>query len=498
MKHIYLIGTLSLFSLPLVAQNALQRSGKGLEYHVEAQVSAADGKNPFWLTANRYGLSSVDGSNGYFRAGISRDVRRDSLKKWRIGYGLDAAVSYNFTSTAILHQLYADFDYKLVRLTVGAKEQPMAFKNPDLSTGGQTFGINSRPVPEVRIGLPEYWNITGKGNWAAIRGHVSYGMMTDGRFQEDYVTKPNANYARHTLLCTKAGYLRLGNKEKFPLTFEGGLEMACQFGATAYKRGNEEHPVKMPHNLKAFIEAFFGGGGDPGEGVYANSTGNSLGSWLVRLNYHGKDWRVSAYMDHFFEDHSQMFFEYGWRDGMYGLEVAFPKNRVVSGLVYEYSKTTYGSGAVYKDHTSNLPDQISGTDWYYNHYNFAGWSHWGMGVGNPLFVSPLYFDNGSLEFPECRFQAHHLGINGDPRPDLHYRLLYTHERSIASYGSTRPIEGLTTHSVLAEAHYAPARLGRLDTRGWSAKLGVALDRGDLVGNNLGFSLTITKRGLLTK
>ena len=101
-----------------------QRAAKGIQYRATAQVNAADGMAPLWLTSNRYGLSSVDGSNGYLRVALERSVMRDSLSKWRLGYGADVAVAYNFTSTAVVQQLYADFDYKLVRLKIGAKEQP--------------------------------------------------------------------------------------------------------------------------------------------------------------------------------------------------------------------------------------------------------------------------------------------------------------------------------------------------------------------------------------
>lgn len=481
--------------------NMWQRAAKGIQYRATAQVNAADGMAPLWLTSNRYGLSSVDGSNGYLRVALERSVMRDSLSKWRLGYGADVAVAYNFTSTAVVQQLYADFDYKLVRLTIGAKEQPMEFKNQELSSGSQTLGINARPIPQVRIGLPEYWNISGRGNWAAIKGHIGYGMMTDGRFQRDYLTSPGAQYARKVLFHSKAGYLRLGNEEKFPITFEGGLEMACQFAGTIHYKpnadGTQRAPEKMPHGFRDFIDATLGIGGDPSDGIYANATGNTVGSWLFRLNYKGKNWRVSAYLDHYFEDHSQMFWEYGWRDGLYGIDITLPRNRFVSSVVYEYLKTTYQSGALYHDHTPGLADQISGSDSYYNHGIYGGWRHWGMAIGNPLYVSPLYKNNGTLNFIGTRFKAHHLGLSGDPLPSLHYRLLYSHERNLGNYGSTS-LAALTNHSMLAEVHFSPERLGRLNTRGWTAGLAIALDRGDLVGNNFGAQLTLGYSGLFGK
>lgn len=480
--------------------NALNRAVHGVKYNAEIQGSLSKSNTPLWLSANCYGLSSIKQNNGYVRASIIRDATVDSIHQWRIGYGADIVAPINYTSKFVVQQLYADFDYRLVRLTLGAKQQPMALKNQELSSGGQTLGINARPVPAIRFEIPEYWNISGRGHWAAIRGHISYGMMTDGSFQQNYVGNGTAHYAKNVLLHTKAGYLRLGKESKFPLVFEGGLEWATQFGGTAYNSqtwdGTSAAPIKMSHTFKDFINATFGGGGDSTDGDgYANSTGNTLGSWLARLTWHGKDWSLSAYYDHFFEDHSQMFLQYGWFDGLVGIEAKLPHNRFVDNIVYEYVKTTYQSGSVYHDHTEAIPDQISGVDNYYNHNIYAGWQHWGQAMGNPLFTSPLYNHNADLTFTSNRFKAHHLGLSGTPTTSLHYRLLYTHQRSLGTY-AVPYTKARTNHSFLAEVTYAPQHIGKLNTQGWSIKAAYAFDNGTLMGKNRGGQLTITKTGLL--
>ncbi len=482
------------------AQTALTRAGKGIEYKAEAQVTASDGQTPLWLGANRQGLSSVKGDNGYLRAGIFRSATHDTLHNWRIGYGADIAVPYNFTSSFVIQQLYADFDYKKLRLSAGSKERPMQLKNNELSSGSQTFGINARPVPQIRVELPEYLSITGRSNWAAIKGHFGYGMLTDGGWQESYVV-PGHHYAKKALYHTKAGYLRIGNEEKFPLVFEGGLEMACLFGGTVYnligREGVLDEKLEMGHGPKDFIDAIFGTGSDATDGEYANSAGNTLGSWLFSLSYKGKDWKLRAYYDHFFEDHSMMFFQYGWQDGLLGVEFTAPRNPAVTSLVYEYINTSYQSGPVYHDHTTAIPDQVSGSDNYYNHNLYAGWQHWGQAIGNPLFVSPLYNRNGRLDFTGNRFKAHHFGLSGDPATGLHYRLLYSYMRNWGTYSS--PFEDVRYNSsFLAEAHYSPSHIGRLDTRGWQFGAAFALDRSKQYGNNTGFRLTVRKTGVLTK
>ena len=124
-----------------------------------------------------------------------------------------------------------------------------------------------------------------------------------------------------------------------------------------------------------------GGSSDTPLGEQTNIYGNHLGSWNFSLTWYApKDWTIRPYYEHYFEDHSQMFGEYGWKDCLAGGEITFPKNPVVSSFVYEYISTKDQSDSVYWDHTSEIPEQVSGTDNYYNHGIYTGWQHWGMGI----------------------------------------------------------------------------------------------------------------------
>lgn len=492
------LGLLFLFGGTIVqAQNIFTEAGKNIEFKVEGEVTTSDGQSPLWLNANKYGLSSVKGDYGYLRAGISRPLSAaDSTRNWRLGYGLDIAAPYNFTSSFVLQQLYADIQYKKVRLSIGSKERPANLKNAELSSGSQTLGINARPIPEMRFEIPEYISITGKSDWAAIKGHFGYGFMTDGGWQSDYVT-PGTRYAKNALYHSKAGFLRIGNEEKFPLVFEGGLEMASQFGGTIYNIDELGYSkLEMGHGIKDFWNACFGGGSDATDGVYGNATGNTVGSWLFSLSYKWKDWKIRAYYDHFFEDHSMMFFEYGWLDGLVGVELTLPKNPIASSLVYEYINTTYQAGPIYHDHTEAIPDQISAVDDYYNHILYQGWQHWGQAIGNPLFTSPLYDNNGQLRFTGNRFKAHHFGISGDPVEGLHYRILYSYTSNWGTYNIPYP-DVRYNNSLLCELNYQLDYLKGLNAKGWSVGAAFALDRGKQIGDNTGFQFTIRKTGLLT-
>lgn len=499
-KFLLLCGIMALSAGSLWAQNALQRSFKDIDdtYMLQYTTTGRNDKTPLWLQANKHGVSSTDDNNRYARLSLSHRAEADSAHKWRIGYGIDLVLASHFTSKFFVQQLYADFDYRWLRLSVGAKQRPMELKNNELSTGSQTFGINAHPIPQVRLEVPKYVRPFRGADWLALKGHFGYGLLTDGGWQQDYVDKrlPQGlapgdyapHYAKSVRYHSKAAYVKLGNAKRFPLTFEGGLEWATFFGGKIFNAddvfGNN---FTKKAGLKDMVKAIYSGGSDENDSDYANAGGNTLGSWLARLNYEGSGWSASVYMDHFFEDHSQVFFEYGWRDALLGVEVNLPKNPIVGTVVYEYMNTRNQTGPVYHDHTAAVPDQVSGIDNYYNHTLYAGWQHWGQALGNPLFISPLYADNGSLAFIGNRFRAHHLGLKGQPTEDLSYRVMATYQSNWGTY--SRPFDRVRYQTnLLFEVGYDFSKIKAL--KGTKATLGLGIDRGSLTGNNVGLQFTI--------
>ena len=483
-----------------------------LEIRTEAQLTATDGDHtPLWLNANKYGLSSLDNVNGYVRAGIFRDYRQDSCRQWKLGYGADLALAGGFTSTLVVQQAYGEVGWLKGLLTIGSKEHPMELKNQELSTGSQTLGINARPVPAIRLSLPDYWTVPGTKGWLGLKGHISYGMTTDDGWQRDF-TRKQSKYAENTLLHTKAGYLKIGPDGK-PISLELGLEMACQFGGTSYTYTGEK--IENTGGLKGALRAFIPGGNDVTDEDYKNADGNHLGSVTGRLNFDYPSWGLALWFDHFFEDHSQMvfldrndygtgddwdkhvgtsFFVYDLRDALLGVELRLKKNLWLGCIVAEYIYTKYQSGPVYHDHTKTLSDKVAGVDKYYNHHIFPGWQHWGQVMGNPLYRSPLYNDDGLVMVEDNRFQAWHLAASGDPLPRLHYRLMCTWQRGFGTYDKPLP-DPQRNLSLLAEAAYRFADDSWLG--GWSLKGAIGMDKGGLLGDNVGVQLTVAKR-IVTK
>lgn len=495
------------FALPYCAyaQHSLL---DGMEYSIASQGSFSHGKTPLWLNANKYGLSSLEESNGYIRGSVQRGISNDSTRKWGIGYGIDIAATTHYTSHMILQQAFAEFRWLKGLLTVGNKQHPMELKNNNLSSGSQTFGINARPIPEIRLSLPEYWNIPGTRQWLKIKGHIAYGCYTDGNWESDF-TLQETKYSKNILLHTKSGYLKVGKEESFPLTIEMGLEMATQFGGKTYFPDGTT--MRGGQKISDFWKVIWGKGGDPSDGAYNNAEGNALGSWVFRLNWDQPSWQFSLYGDHYFEDHSQMFFldydgygsgdawnkkekkhyiHYRLKDIMLGTELTLKRGTWIKHAVLEYITTKDQSGAMYHDHGTLVSYHVSGNDNYYNHGVYPGWEHWGQVIGNPLYFSPIYNTDHQLKVKDNRFMAWHFGIDGSILSRIGYRLLATHRKGWGTYEDPFVKKKYDT-SFLAELIYH-------FHHGWTLQGAFGLDHGSSLGNNHGLQITISKTGLLSR
>lgn len=479
---------------------------------VEMQGSVSNGKTPLWLNANKYGLSSLEKTNGYIRMSAVRPLETDSARRWGIGYGIDCAGALHYTSDVVVQQAFVEARWLHGVLTVGAKEYPMEFKNQRLSSGSQALGINARPVPQVRLALPEYWTLPILHRWLHLKGHVAFGQMTDDSWQHDF-TQYKSKYSDDVLYHTKAGYLKIGKDDaSFPLSLELGLEMATEFSGKPYRIVNGK-PERIPtdHGFKAYWDAFVPGGADYGEGAYGNVAGNSLGSWLFRINYDANKWRLAFYGDHYFDDHSQMFlldfdgypggenwnehkysryYVYKLKDFMLGAELNLKEGTWLRDVVVEYLYTKYQSGSIYHDRTQNLPDHLGGTDNYYNHYIYTGWQHWGQVIGNPLYRSPIYNTDGTIRVKNNRFVAYHLGVDGSVSRQLDYRLLCSYQKGWGTYSDPFTSKHHNVSFMLEINYQMP--------RQWSVTGAYGMDFGSeqMLGHNAGFQLTVRKKGIL--
>lgn len=491
-----------LLSVVFACANAqISRLGENVQYAFTAQGTAGGGDNaPFWFTNNRYGLGTTENFSGLARVALWRTVETDSIWFWRMGYGLDLASPINGENGYFcIQQAYADIEWKMLRLSLGQKERPSELKNPYLSTGGLTLGMNARPLPQVRFELPDFWAIPGTRGIFSFKGHIAYGWYTDGAWQRKFNAGTSNIYTSGSMFHSKALFLRFGNRKLFPLEFTGGLEMACQFAGMGYNvqqyaGGLLAQEIPLGGNI---LNAFFPSGGDVNDENYTNAAGNQLGSWHVRFDWIQKGWNIAIYMEHFFEDHSQMFMQYGfWKDMMLGIELNLPRNSFVTTFLYEYNTTMNQSGPLYHDETVEKTLQISGQDDYYRNHIYGAWQMGGFVLGNPLLLSPIYNSyfgqQGNLTPLHNRVQVHHLGLMGKPSAQWTWRAMYTHQYSLGTYNQPT-LNPCTANYLLLEATYTPS---------WASGLSMTAsyghNDGNLLGNSNGAMLTVKFNGWLNR
>lgn len=455
---------------------------------IEGIATAGGGDfQPYWFTANRWGSLSVEGHHPTLLIGVY-DHPRPLGSGWSLRYGATLTTNSDLDNNVRAQDVLLAVDKGASRFAFGTRTHDTPLNDAELSTGAFALGRNAMQPLTLSWQVPRWWRIGGVHSAFALRGHLAYGWLQDGDWQERRMAPVGGRFATGVKYHEKAGYLRIGTDES-PWEFIGGLEMANTFGGTIYSYNSV--PLKMSEGAAEYLYAFVGkGGGDPTDGEgYANASGNTIGAWRTALRYRGRGgWQARIYYDHYFEDDSQAFDEYGWLDGLLGLEIHFPRNRWVEKLVSEVTRMDYQSGPVYHDHTREIPDQVSGVDNYYNHGLYAGWQHYGMAMGNALFASPLYDGKKSLTFPANRFRAEHIGIAGQPFSHLRYRVLYTHLKSWGTY--SQPFEDIQhQHSLLAEVRWEGGSFthGKLRGRCY-ATAAVGADLGDRLGNRLGFML----------
>lgn len=487
--RILVISTALAIWIPISTTEAKGEWNDSIRYKGEINATFSGGRNtPFWLVNNLQGLSSVEKNNGYVRLSAFHDM--DTTKRFTWGAGVDLAVPWRFTSHFVVQQLYAEAKYRCLEAMLGSKEMWGCFNNPRLSSGNLLYSGNSRPIPQLRLGIFDYADIWGLQGWLGIKGYIAFGMFTDSRWQRSWVA-PGTKRTESVLYHSKGLWLRNGNSKKFPLVFEAGIEMATQFGGIAYVDGKEIH---MPHGLKDWFKAVvpMKGGEETPDGEQVNVQGNMVGCWNFALSWLPKaDWSIKAYYEHYFEDHSMLYISYRWRDGLWGVEATFPKNPVVTSFVYEYIDMRDQSGPILNDKSDKVPEQVSGHDNYYNHYIYDGWQNWGMGIGNPMAISPLFNSDHSILLRSTRFYGHHFGISGNPTSDISYRMLFSYSRHSGTY--ERPLDHkMDNCNLLAEVTWSPKSL-----QGWQGSLSIAGDTGKLLGKSFGIGIKISKTGWLS-
>ncbi len=472
------IGTYLLAFLLLGGGNAMAQKERKLDPFVEYGATVHTGDNtPLWQMSNLQGLASLDNST-YIRGGV---FYHDQWGKWKVNGGLDLVAAAGFNSG--IQQAYADFRYKWLGIFAGSKEMTAPLINSRLSSGELTWSGNSKPIPQIMIGIPEYLYLLPR---LAIKGEISYGWFTDSNWMEDHTHLAAGGwYTKNIKYHHKEGFVRIGVPGgKWQLDF--GMTLDTQFGGQMVTASGV---TDLGNSLKDYFRIFIPGAA--GEDKPVNDAlfyqGNFVGTEQIRGTYRGKEVAVSLYLDNYFEDFSAMGKQNGW-DGLWGLELKFKRFRPINNIVLEYLQTTNQSGPLHGLHEpeEGPVHKTGGSDNYYNNGLYPGWAHWGMANGNPLLRSPIYNENGTLSFKYNRVKAVHLGWSGEISDEWEYMAKLTMNRTWGTHGAPT-LDILENFSAYAAFQYRPAKL-----KTWAFHASLGLDTGDIYGDNFGFQLKVRK------
>lgn len=483
-----------------------------INYQVSLTANAGSGDfAPYYMMSNVHGTLTQPYST-LLRASASKEM--DSHKRFSYSFGADVVGGYTSrtayrrydksTSTWVpnnqgpapvwLQQLYAEVKYRSLFLSAGLKERGSVFLNDALSSGDMAYSANARPIPAIRAGFIDFQDIPLTQGWVQIRGELSYGISTDEDWRINHFHHGGSSITTGKIWYSYK-YLHFRTNPDKPFSFLIGMQTTCQFGGIhrIYSSDGEEIVelrTDMTPTLGSFFKALI-----PMAGNTTYYEGNHLGTWDVMGRYkfrNGHELRV--YYQSPWEDGSGIGKLNGW-DGMYGIEFrnANPKS-IVSGAVIEYIDLTNQSGPLHWDPADFqygylIPSEATGGDDYYNNVAYNGYQLFGQAIGSPFVKSPIYNTSGSLRFFDNSIRGFHVGITGNVTSQIGYRLMASYRKSWGTSlsPSINPTESL---SMMLEGNYEPAGIP-----GLSIKAQIALDKGNLLGDNFGGLVSVSYNGL---
>ncbi|MDR0413472.1 MAG: capsule assembly Wzi family protein [Dysgonamonadaceae bacterium] len=473
-------------------------------YRVETFGSVASGENtPFWMVNRNWGMTALAAGNFYVKGGVFHQQKINT--DWSFDAGIDLAGGSSAAyGKAWIQQLYGRLNWKAWRIDIGVREDYTSYLNPLLSSGDFARSNNARPFPQIKVSLSDYILVPyTKGNMF-LKGDFSIGKYLDGQWQEDRALPHREHYTKNVLSHNKSIYFKFGDIEtKHRKQFTFGMVHFAQWSGTLYRFMPEAADYRVtaqPHRFSDFLRVAIAKEGSSGSSSAdaAYVAGSQLGTYLFKWDYkRSANERLSVYLHHFFDDGSGMVFE-NYYDNLLGLEFQSKDRSLLSGAVFEYIYTKQQTGPVHHNigmddaHRDKLMHKGNGNDNYYNNVDYVqGPSYFGKTMGTPLFLSPEYNTDGSLNFKSSRIIAFHLGLEGYFHPAFQYRLLLTTGQSWGRYYVPFKTVKKGVASQL-ELIYRPSRIC-----GAEIKLVAGFDKGDFFGGDtFGAGLTLSKQGVI--
>lgn len=478
-----------------------------LKYSVGLSANASTGALAPYMIGSWNEGRQVMKNSVLLDASLSKAMDRDKRFSW--GAGVEIIGGYNHSvnyeqfdsesdqwtlskmrpAAAILHTLYAEAHYRSLYAMIGMKGFESKIVDNRLSSGDLIRSNNARPIPGVTIGFVDFQDIPFTNGWLQIDGQIMYGRFTDDSFRRKQFDHYNNLIATDIYYTYKYCYFRTKPSERFSATF--GMQTAGQFGGSTvyYRQGQIYKTEDRGFRVKDIFKMFFPTLGN-GNGYYE---GNSLGTWSLRARYclHN-DNQIALYWEKPFEDGSGIACRNG-TDGLYGIQFSLARKSWFESAVIEYLDLRNHSGPLHwapGDHPNpDLTSEATGGDNYFNNDTYGSYVNYGMAIGSPMVMAPVYNLNGYPEFIYNRMRGVHAGICGSPCQTISYKLMAGWQKGYAA-GRTPLPKAKSDVSALAEVEWD----ARCLLKGLSVNCRAAFDCGELRGDNFGMALALRYTG----
>lgn len=480
-----------------------------ISYSVSLNMNYSSSGNftPYMLGSWNHGRY-VAGRGAYVDVAVEKAMKIDSRFSWGAGAealaGVSSAADYDrWTqgegwSVHSVHQpavklisLYGSVKFRGVFMTVGMKPHKSYIVDGKYSSGDLIRSNNANPIPGVEVGFVDFQDIPFTNGWVQIEGRIMYGRLFDNSFVENrynYYTDLIANDLCYTY---KRCYFR--TKPTQPLSITVGMQTAGLFGGNTryYRRGEITSRVDRGFRVKDLWEMFFPSLGS-GEGYYL---GSSLGSWDFNARYDvpGNHGTLEAYFEWPWEDGSGIGRRNGW-DGIWGLSYDTGRHGWFRKAVVEYLDFRNHSGPLHfapNDRPgTDITTEATGGDNYFNNDVYGPYAYFGMAIGSPFLLSPVYNTDGFWQFAHNRAQGFHLAAGGDITGDIEWIAKVSYQKAWGG-GREPKAEALHDTSALLGVSWSPSSLA---LNGWNFDCSLALDNGTLRGNNFGAAIAVRYSG----
>lgn len=470
----------------------------GNNYTLESGLFVGSGANlPFWMRSQTYGEVPVESQFLQMKGSLQHEYDSTynldkKLQKFGFGHGASLIANVGKVNQFLISEAYLKGRAGFFELWAGRRKETIGLVDSSLSSGSLIWGGNALPMPKIQIEIPNYTPILGRG-LISIKGTYAHGWFGS--------TDSLKNY----LLHQKTFYTRLG-RPHWKFKFFAGFNHQVQWAGTPtepfYDPQTDQIITTLPKGFATYFKVVSGISlnrrGDQVNGTNGvpfneafNRAGNHLGTLDIALEYEFPSLKLFIYRQSLYEDGS-LYYLNNISDGLLGISLLpkkqFSSNFSINKINVEYLDSKSQGGSL---GSAGFIAELRGRDNYFNNGIYKnGWTYAERSLANAYFL-PLSEYSNLLSNDERfvssgifnnRLSAINLSLDFDIG-NFSFLSRYSSSRNLGNYGFVFDNLRQDSFYFISQKVYNK----------YTAKLAVAIDRGDFLGNQMAINACLIRR-----